>query len=153
MTYVYPIVPPSTKSLWFYGLVILVLIVPAGYLALSAWKAQRMRVELSERGVNVVGEYSRFVVRESLRASEARVVDLTREKDFELRLRTNGSRLPGYQVGSFETRGRGKVFAMVTNPHQVVYVPTRDGPALLLSVADPERFIQKLREVSEKPRT
>jgi hypothetical protein len=54
-------------------------------------------------------------------------------------------------VGWFETNGRGRVFAMVTNPHQVVYVPTRNEPALLLSVADPARFIQQLRELSRKP--
>jgi hypothetical protein len=153
MTNVYPIVPPSPKVLWWYALLILVLVMPAGYLAVSAWKARRMRVEFSDLGVNVVGEYTRFVARDSLLARDARIVDIAHEDDFELRRRTNGVGFPGYQVGWFETRGHGRVFAMVTNPHQVVYVPTRDGPALLLSVADPDRFIQQLRELSREPRS
>ncbi|HEY8174733.1 MAG TPA: PH domain-containing protein [Gemmatimonadaceae bacterium] len=148
MTSVYSIVPPSSKVVWFYALVVLILALTAGYLTASAWKARRMHVELSGTGVTAMGEYSRFVSRDMLRASEARVVDLTRDTDFALRLRTNGSGLPGYQVGWFETRAEGKIFAMVTDPHRVVYVPVRDAPGLLLSVANPERFIHDLRERS-----
>ena len=153
MTNVYSILPPSPKVLWWYALLILVLVVPASYLAVSAWKARRMHVELSDLGVNVVGEYTRFVARDALLPTDARIVDIAQDRDFELRRRTNGAGFPGYRVGWFETNGRGRVFAMVTNPHQVVYVPTRNEPALLLSVADPARFIQQLRELSRKPQS
>ena len=57
------------------------------------------------------------------------------------RLRTNGMSVPGYHVGRFRLRNGSQAFATLTAmDREVVYVPLRDGTAVLLSVEDPKGF-------------
>ena len=62
-----------------------------------------------------------------------------------LGLRRNGIGLPGYAAGRFSGPGKSTVFALLTDRSRVVWLPARNGPDLLFSVEEPERFLAVLR--------
>jgi hypothetical protein len=75
---------------------------------------------------------------------EARRVDLRGVSEYRLRIRTNGVGLPGYRAGWFRLRSGEKALVFVTDLEQLVYVPTREGYSVLLSVVAPEEFLEAL---------
>lgn len=147
----FPIVPASARAFWIPGAVMLLLLGLLLFFAVMLWNARRLQVEVAPAGVRVRGEYGRMLPARSLVLEDARPADLTREPGLRLQVRNNGVGLPGYAVGWFTTKNRERVLAFVTDPRRVAYLPTRDGYALLLSVAEPERFIARLREVAGSP--
>ncbi|HEX8271300.1 MAG TPA: PH domain-containing protein [Longimicrobiaceae bacterium] len=152
MTETYPLVAPGLRAFVVPALVALLLLGMLGFFVVSTVRMQRTQFTLSAEGLRVRGEYPRFVPASSLLPEQARPVDLTRDPALRLGMRTFGTGLPGYQAGWFRTRASGKVLAAVTDRRRVVYVPTTEGYALLLSVPDPERFVARLRELVPAPR-
>jgi len=65
--------------------------------------------------------------------------------------RRNGIHMPGYTAGRFKGAGDGLVFAVLTDRSRVVYLPAKVGPALLVSVEQPERFLAALRASRPAP--
>ncbi|MEW6021146.1 MAG: hypothetical protein AB1807_03285 [Pseudomonadota bacterium] len=59
--------------------------------------------------------------------------------------RRNGIGMPGYSAGRFKGAGDGLVFAVLTDRSQVVYLPAKVGPSLLVSVEQPEQFLAAVR--------
>lgn len=147
MTETYPLVAPGMRAFVVPAPVALLLLGLLGFFAVSTLRMQRTQFTLSAEGLRVRGEYPRFVPAASLLPEQARAVDLERERGLRPGLRTFGTGLPGYHAGWFRTASAGKVLAAVTDRRRVVYVPTTEGYALLLSVPDPERFVARLREV------
>ena len=66
-------------------------------------------------------------------------------EEARLGARRNGIHMPGYTAGRFKGAGDGVVFAVLTDRSQVVYLPARVGPSLLVSVEQPEAFLAALR--------
>ncbi|HLL45587.1 MAG TPA: PH domain-containing protein [Longimicrobiaceae bacterium] len=147
MTETYPLVAPGMRAFVVPALVALLLVGLLGYFAYSTFRMQRTQFTVSAQGLRVQGEYPLFVPAASLVPEQARAVDLDRESGLQPNLRTFGTGLPGYHAGWFRTRAAGKAYAVVTDRRRVVYVPTSEGYALLLSVPDPERFVARLREL------
>ncbi len=147
MVDVFPIAPVSGKPLW---ILIPVLGLLAGLMLLMGsllFAPKRLRVEVSDAGVRVRGDiYGRSIPASSLVASEAEVVDI-RRGPFHPRLRTNGIGLPGYLSGWFRLSNKEKALLFVTDSSRVVRVPTRQGYSLLVSVAEPDRFLESLRRL------
>ena len=56
----------------------------------------------------------------------------------------NGARVALVHDWLTGMRGGEKALVYLTDPSRVVYVPTREDHALLLSVAEPERFLEAL---------
>ena len=81
----------------------------------------------------------------ALLVEDARALDLGRERQYRPKWKTNGSGLPGYQAGWFKLRNGEKSLLFVTDRSRVVYVPTRDGYSVMLSVTHPEQFLESLR--------
>jgi hypothetical protein len=76
------------------------------------------------------------------------VLDLSQDAPHQLKWRTNGAGLPGYSAGWFTLRDGEKSLAFVTDRHRVLYLPTREGYALMVSLLEPDRFLVALRRVS-----
>jgi hypothetical protein len=58
-----------------------------------------------------------------------------------------GTGLPGYQAGWFRLRNGEKALLDLTDRRRAVYIPTGAGYSLLLSPADPDGFLSRLRAV------
>ncbi len=65
-----------------------------------------------------------------------------------MRTRTNGAGLPGYQAGWFRLQSGEKALVFVTDLERVVYVPTNEGYSLLLSVEEPDEFLDALTRMT-----
>lgn len=143
---VFEIVPASSKPLWFIGAICLVLFSLTCAFGYIAYSTRHIVFEVSSSGLSIKGGmYGRNIPRDDLLLSEARIVDLSRERELQPWLRTNGVGLPGYGAGWFKLRGGKKALLFLTERRRVVYLPTRAGYSALLSVVDPERFIEALR--------
>jgi hypothetical protein len=112
--------------------------------AVLTWP-RSLQVELGPEQLEIRGSlYGRRVPRSQLEVDGARVVDLTQASPLRLGWRTNGINLPGYSVGWFSLKNGERALAFVTDRKNVVYLPTRERYALLLSVANPEGFLAAL---------
>jgi len=149
MPEVFHIVPASGRALGFFagfGVLMLGMAAMFGYFAVASRTA---RFELSAQGLAIhSAPYGRTLPASALLPEQATLVDLRSDRELQPTLRTNGIGLPGYAAGWFRLRKGEKALLFVTDPSRVVYLPTREGYSVLLSVAEPERFIEALRTVS-----
>ena len=90
--------------------------------------------------------YGRSIELTELDFAAIKIVNLKKEPDLLPRIRTNGIGLPGYSLGWFRLRNGRKALLAVSNKQEVVYLPTRAGYDLLLSLKQPELFLQKLSQ-------
>lgn len=170
MTEVFPIVPATKGPVITFGIAVLVLL---GFLYLAAgapvivfgivavvvvailfflgtfvYASRHVRFELSPEGLAIRGDlYGRRLPAASLLTAQARVVDLTVDQDCRLVVRTNGAGFPGYGSGWFQLANGEKALIFVTDKRRVVYLPTREGYALLLSMAEPGQFLTALQHL------
>ena len=80
----------------------------------------------------------------NLNLASAQVVRMDGNSDVRAVTRTNGIGLPGYAVGWFKLASGDKALLAVTSGN-ALYIPTREGYALLLSVARPDVALGQLR--------
>jgi hypothetical protein len=146
---VFTITPASTKPLWFLAAILALLLLLLLLFIYIGYSSRWTRFEITADGLAVRGTlYGRAVPWSSLRADEARMVNLRESPDYQPTLRTNGVGLPGYQAGWFSLRGAGRGLLFVTDPTRVVAVPTSDGYTLLQSVREPDAFVGALRRAA-----
>ncbi|MCX5892211.1 MAG: PH domain-containing protein, partial [Deltaproteobacteria bacterium] len=157
MKEVFPIVPATKGPVITFGVAALVLgsiiwlaarapaivfgivaLVAGGIMLLVgsfAYASRHVKFEVSPEGLAIRGDlYGRRLPASALLREEARVVDLTEDPKYRPVWRTNGAGLPGYGSGWFQLGNGDKALIFVTDKRRVVYLPTREGYALLLSV-------------------
>ena len=146
----FPIAPASSRSLWFFIPIVMIMLAVAAMLILAALGPRRARYELSTGGIALRGDIygRRLIPAADLRGGAARIIDLERERDFAPKWRTMGTGLPGYKAGWFRLRNGEKALLSLTDTHRAVYLPTTQGYALLLSPAQPDSFLAALRRVA-----
>lgn len=148
MKQVFPIIPASTAP-WI--VLVPAFVVLLGLVALFVWFAyssRHVRFEVSSDGLKIAGDmYGRMIPGQDLITAQARILDLTKDTDYALARRTNGTGLPGYRAGWFRLRNGEKALAFVTDTKSVAYVPTRAGYSVLVSVAEPGRFLEAIKAV------
>jgi hypothetical protein len=170
MKEVFPIVPATRGPVITFGVAALVLcsiillaarapVIVFGIVALVAggimllvgsfaYASRHVKFEVSPEGLAIRGDiYGRRLPAASLLGKEAKAVDLTEDQNYRPVWRTNGAGLPGYGSGWFQLGNGDKALIFVTDKRRVVYLPTREGYALLLSVPEPEKFLQALRQM------
>jgi hypothetical protein len=153
MSEVFHIVPASgrTAVTWVPLLSMLLLITVGSIVGvgLSIKGSRAATFELTPDGLRLRGDlYGRKVAASKLRGGAARVIDLDRDEVLRPRSRMMGTAIPGYRSGWYRLRNGEKALLYVTDPHRVVYVPTRSGYSLLLSVDRPTEFVERLRQVA-----
>lgn len=146
----FPIVPGTSRGLWAFLAVILLILALAGLLMIATVRGSRASTfELSDAGLRLRGDlYGRMIPADSLRGGAARIVDLASSPDLQPRWRTIGTAFPGYRAGWFRLRNGEKALVYLTETSRTVYVPTRKGYSVLLSPRQPERFLDRLRAVA-----
>ena len=143
-------------GLVFYGApavpMILALVVILGLLGMLGWflsSSRRTIFTLSEDGLVVSRTlYGRRVPASTIRVEDVRVIDLTQEKEYRGKWRTNGLGLSDYSLGWFILRNKENALMFVTDRHNVVYIPTRSGFSVLLSTPSPEAFLSSTEAAS-----
>jgi hypothetical protein len=146
MPSVFLIPPAPPRALWFLALIVALLFALLLLFLYFAHASRYTRYELSSVGLAIRGTfYGRQIAWDDLRVEEARVVNLAAEPEMQPNLRTNGIGLPGYQAGWFRLRRAGRGLVFLTDRSRVVVVPTALGYTLLLSVNEPEKFVDALR--------
>ena len=95
--------------------------------------------------------YGRDIPLEAVDATGAQAVDLGQGGPKSIKWRTNGLGLPGLSAGWFRLRDGGKALVFVTDKARAIYVPTTLGYGVLVSPADPARFLEALRRESSRP--
>ncbi len=119
--------------------------IPFGFFARSSLHTT---FTLSEDGLVVSRTlYGRSIAATALVANEAKAIDLTRDTQYQGKLRTNGLGLPDYSLGWFKLKNNEKALLFVTDKQKVVYIPTRAGFSILLSTPSPDDFVQALKEI------
>ncbi|TMD69755.1 MAG: hypothetical protein E6I81_15355 [Chloroflexi bacterium] len=145
---VFPIAPAESRYLWFLIPVVVILLGAIAVLVTSVRGAQASRFEIRADGLRLDGDlYGRLVPKSQLRVDLARRVDLGRDEELRPRWRRMGTGLPGYQAGWFRLRNGEKALLYLTDRSRAVYIPTTAGYSLLLSPADPDGFLSRLRSV------
>jgi Bacterial PH domain len=173
MKEVFPIVPAAGGPLFTFGITTLVLGSMIGFASRGpvmvfwivapvlsglilligsfAYASRQVKFEVTPEGLAIRGDwYGRRLPSESLLIQEARAVDLTGSPEYRPVWRTNGAGLPGYGSGWFQLGNGNKALIFVTDKRRVVYLPTRDGYSLLLSVPEPEKFLAALRQMARQ---
>jgi hypothetical protein len=151
MTEVFNIVPArSSAGLIAIAGILLVTMVGVGLLVYSSMRgARNARFEVSDQGLRLRGDmYGRLIPPRDLRAAEARIVDLQRERDLRPRLRIFGTSVGSYRAGMFRLASGERSLLYVTDDRRVVYVPTRRDHSVMLSVDRPDQFIDALRRIA-----
>lgn len=81
---------------------------------------------------------------------QARVVDLRQENSLQPTIKLVGSRLPGFRSGWFRLRDGRRAYVLTTSDSRVLYLPRKDGSALLLGVERPDALLQALRDEASR---
>lgn len=90
--------------------------------------------------------YQLQLARSELLVEQARIIDLKQEADLAPSFKTNGIGMPGFQLGWFSLKGKGRAFVAITDRSKLVLVPTTQGYNLLLSVPEGEKFLAQLQK-------
>ena len=148
MTEIFEIVPASAKAFWFMGIVSLFLVGLVALFAYMAYSSRNAEFTVMSEGLRLRGDmYGRMIPARELVAEEAEILDLRYKGPYSPRRRTFGTGLPGYLAGWFKLQNGEKGLIYVTDKSRVVRVPTKNGYHLLLSVREPDRFIQSLQQM------
>lgn len=145
---IFPIAPATSRYLWFLVPVICVMLAGIVLVAASVRGGRTARFEIGPDGLRLRGDlYGRLVPRARLAVKEARRVDFARNPELLPASRRMGTGLPGYQAGWFRLRDGEKALLYLTDRTRAVYIPTTAGYSLLLSPADPDTFLSRLKQV------
>jgi len=142
----FPMLPAPLKAMCVLALIGALLLTLLLLFAYVGTASQRTRFELSSEGLSIRGSlYGRTLPWAALRVNDARVVDLTQDRELRPTLRTNGVGLPGYQAGWFSLGSSGRGLLFLSDRTRALAVPTTEGYTLLISPRDPDALLAALR--------
>ncbi len=146
---VFPIAPAESRYLWFLIPVLAILLGAMALIVTTVRGAHAASFEIVPEGLRLRGDlYGRLIPRAQLRVDLARRVDLTRDTELRPTWRRMGTGLPGYQAGWFRLRNGDKALLYLTDRARAVYLPTTAGYSVLISPADPDGFLARLKGAS-----
>ena len=155
MAQVFNIAPTTVRWVWLAvpsALVLVVLVVAVAVIMKSLSGARSSTFEVSRAGLRIEGDiYGRLIPASELLTDSVQRVDIS-YGGLRPVSRVGGTSLPGYRSGWFQLSNGSKALLYVTDPEKVVYIPTRAGYSVLLSVADADRFVAELRKLGTEKR-
>ncbi len=121
-------------------------IATVGFFGWIYWQANSASITLVNHQLQLqLPLFSQDMALSDLNLVDAKVVNLHSEHAPVLSWRTNGVGLPGYQLGWFKLKQDGKALVAISDPQQVLYIPTTLGFSLLLSTPQAPVLLQQLR--------
>lgn len=117
--------------------------------AVLSWAFFRRRIHLQGRELEVVSTfYRKRVAVDAMQLDQARVVDLAEHGSLTPVIKTNGYAMPGFKSGHYRLRDRSKAFCLLTDASRVLYLPLRDGSALVISPDKPRELLAALQALA-----
>jgi hypothetical protein len=117
--------------------------------AWTFWGLRRRNVRLEGRQLTVkAAMFNRALDVGELDLARARILDLEERTELTPMLKTFGMALPGFQAGWFLLRDRNQSFCLITSRRRVLWLPTRAGKSLLLSLDRPDALLAALHDAS-----
>ncbi len=150
MVETFQIIPAGSRAIWVvFALILLTFIGVATLLFATGRGSTRSTFEISDAGLRIHGDlYGQLIRKSSLKGGSARVVNLDVDTALAPKRRSMGTAVPGYRSGWFRLRNGREALVYLTDRTQAVHVPTTAGFDLLLNPQDPERFVERLREIA-----
>jgi hypothetical protein len=168
-TETFPIVPSGARTFWFVAALLVLILVPVviavakiplvapallivlgvgAIVGYSAASSRRALFELSPEELRIRRSmFGKRIPRDEILLAEARAIDLTQETEYKPFLRLGGAGLLGYSEGWFLLRNHERALAFLTDRTRVAYLPTMKGYKVMLSVEDPQAFLDTARRV------
>ena len=120
--------------------------------AVLTWAYSRRRIVLHEDSLEVLSTfYRKRVPVSAMRLEEARIVDFAEHGRYKPSIKTNGYGVPGFQSGHYRMADRSKAFCLITDSSRVLYLPLRDGSALVISPERPRVLLDALQALAARP--
>ena len=139
------VVPADSTSLWLMVPFVVLMAGMALFFISILNSSKNTKVNITSETVQIKGGvYGKSIPKDALLLDDAEILNLDRQRQYGI-IRTNGIGLPGYSAGWFRTSGGDKVLAFVTNRKKVVRIPTTNGYDLMLSMEEPEAFLEALK--------
>lgn len=153
------IAPVAQKSSWIslgFGIFLVLMFLLLLGALLFAWRsvhaAKHATFQVDAQGLHVrCFPYSRTLPWESLHLEQAKTASLVEHATLGIRRRIAGTSLGSVRAGWFRLRNDSKALAVLTRQDHVAVIPTDQEFTLLLSVAEPERFLTTLRTLATSP--
>lgn len=144
---VFEVAPAYSKGFWISQALILLVLVPIFALMLyTVYSARNMTFAVSTEGLRIRhAPYGRFIPADVMMTDGARIIDADGAGPLRPGVRTNGIGLPGYSVGWFRLNNGEKALMFVTSKQDVVYIPTKNGYAVMLSTTEPHAMLRALQ--------
>ena len=137
---------PSTEwSITFVAAVVVPALVTI-LLGYFLYGGHRSSVTFADAGLDFrVPVYGRSIPLDDIDRTGARVINMKASSEIRLGIRVNGVGLPGYLLGWFRFVGGGRALVALTDRSSVAYVPLNNGTKLLMSIEDPQAFLEALQ--------
>lgn len=150
MKEVFPMIPPAGNgATWVLLSVAALTFVLALFLAWLAFNISKGSFEVSPDGLRLRGDlYGRLIPAQALLVEQAQIINLHQDEAHQLQRLTAGTSVSGYQAGWFRLRNGEKALVYPTDRARVVYLPTREGYAVMLSLPQPEAFLAALKRIA-----
>lgn len=127
------------------GIIAACLLAAAVFLGWIAWSASSLSLAVEGDRLHIMAPlYGRSVPIPALDLERARIERLDKHSEIRPRIRTNGIGMPGYGVGWFRLKNREKALAVIVGNGEVLYLPTSEGFAILLSAREPRQLLDAL---------
>ena len=152
---------PTGESWWGIGnrggdalIAMLVVALVTGAIALFLDRMlKRHRLLLDADGLEVATTfYKQRIAFAEMKLETARVIRLDEHPELKPLLKSNGYALPGFRSGWFRLRNWHKAFVAASDGERLLWLPTTRGFDLLLQPRDPQRLLQRLRELASPAR-
>jgi hypothetical protein len=142
----FEITPSSSPVKLIFGAIVAFMLLLTLLFAWIASSASSLSVTLEGDSIRLkVPIYGRTIPLSALDLAASEVTNIDKDSPVRPTMRTNGIGLPGYGVGWFRLKNGRKALAALTSRERVVYLPTREGYVLLLSLQDADGFLSALR--------
>ena len=146
MVRTFGIIPAGSGPMIFSAALSLLMLAVIALFIFISYSSQHARFEVSDQGLRITGGiYGRFIPREAIDSQNIQVINLNTSTDYKPGMRTNGTSLPGYSEGWFRLKNKEKALLFVTDRSSVVYIPTNQDYSVMLSVSQPDEFLESLK--------
>jgi len=90
--------------------------------------------------------YGRKIPIENILVNEIETINLNKDVEYDISVRTNGTSLPNYKSGWMKLKNEKKALVYLTNKEKVLLMPTKDF-VILFSMEKTDEFINKIKGI------